>query len=124
MTNDEIPGLADDLGGQVNRAIEDFTAAIRKAARDGYIGDLYRTDYVVSGRGAFPIDMLRYTSSWPMDESDARAIEDSIEHADSTDPFTIRLSRNHRDPQPQLANDRWESKFRWRVMRVINTVRL
>jgi hypothetical protein len=36
----------------------------------------------------------------------------------------VTLSRYHRDPQPVLAEDRWLSKFRWRVVEVIETVTL
>ena len=35
---------------------------------------------------------------------------------------TVVLSKYHRDPEPSLAADRWESKFRWRVVRVVDTV--
>ena len=29
---------------------------------------------------------------------------------------------NHRDPDPQIAADRWEAKFRWKVVRIVETV--
>jgi hypothetical protein len=32
------------------------------------------------------------------------------------------LSKYHRDPEATLAADRWVSKFRWRVGRIIETV--
>lgn len=91
----------------------------RKAEQTGYLGTLYRTDFEVEGTGAFPIDMLRYTCAWPKGETDTRAIEDSF---DSSVRRTVVLSKYHRDPEPQLAADRWKSKFRWRVLRVIETV--
>lgn len=107
--------------------IEDIIKHLREAEKSGYLGTLYRTDFVVEGTGAFPIDMLRYTCSWPKGESDTQAIEDS--HDDEVraasprrGPRTITLSRYHRDPEPSLAADRWEAKFRWRVTRVIETV--
>lgn len=99
--------------------IEDITQHLREAEKSDYLGTLYRTDFEVEGRGAFPVDMLRYTSSWPKGESDARAIEDSF---DSSVRHTVCLSKYHRDPEANLAGDRWEAKFRWRVMRVIETV--
>jgi hypothetical protein len=90
---------------------------LKKAMEDDYLGELYRTDYSVTGRGAFPIDMLRYTESWPKDESDVYEIEHSIEDAMRyDDPFTIRLTKHHRDPEPRLAADRWSAKFRWLVL--------
>ena len=103
------------------KAIEDCIGALREAEQTGFLGTLYRTDFEVEGVGAFPIDMLRYTSAWPKGESDARAIEDSFE---GNGRRTITLSREHRDPQPKLAGDRWEAKFRWRIVRVIETVML
>jgi hypothetical protein len=71
--------------------------------------------------------MLRYTCSWPKGEVDAQAIEDSLDDtvaaaAPRRGPRTVMLCRYHRDPEPQLAGDRWQSKFRWRVVRVIETV--
>jgi hypothetical protein len=100
-------------------AIEDCVNALREAEDQDYLGTLYRTDYVVEGADAFPIDMLRYTSSWPKDEVDARLIEDSFE---SGSRRAITLTMKHRDPDPRLAGDRWEAKFRWRVVKVIETV--
>jgi hypothetical protein len=99
--------------------IQDIIEHLRKAEQTGYLGTLYRTDFEVEGSGAFPVDMLRYTCSWPKGESDARAIEDSF---DASVRRTIALSKYHRDPEPNLAADRWEAKFRWRVVRVIETV--
>ena len=101
--------------------IESITEHLREAEQTGYLGTLYRTDFEVEGHGAFPIDMLRYTSAWPKGESDARAIEDSF---DGGGRRTITLTREHRDPEPRLAGDRWEAKFRWRIVRVIETVTL
>jgi hypothetical protein len=106
-----------------DHVIEDIARHLREAEKSGYLGTLYRTDYVVEGSGAFPVDMLRYTSSWPKDEGDARAIEDSIEDSfDGGGRRTITLTMKHRDPAPNLAGDRWASKFRWRVVRVVDTV--
>lgn len=99
--------------------IQDIIEHLRKAEQTGYLGTLYRTDFEVEGVGDFPIDMLRYTSSWPKDEGDAYAIADSFDGAGRR---TIALSMKHRDPEPRLAADRWEAKFRWRVVRVIETV--
>ena len=99
--------------------IDAIVAHLRTAEETGYLGTLYRTDFEVEGAGAFPVDMLRYTCAWPKGEADTRAVEDSF---DSSARRTITLSRHHRDPEPHLAGDRWESKFRWRVVRVIETV--
>ncbi len=107
--------------------IDGIAAYLREAEKSGYLGTLYRTDFEVKGADALPIDMLRYTSAWPKGETDAQAIEDSLDSdvratSPRRGPRTITLSKYHRDPEPQLAADRWEAKFRWRVVRVIETV--
>lgn len=98
------------------QAIHDCIEKLSKEMDLDYLGVLYRTDYSVTGRGAFPVDMLRYTNSWPRDEADVHEIERSIELADAADPFTVRLTKYHRDQKPNLAEDRWASKFRWKVV--------
>lgn len=118
MTNQEIIQAFNQLGYEVKLQIQKVQDEIAKADRDGYLGDLYRTDYSVIGRGAFPVDMLRYACSWPADETSAGQIERSHESdVEASDPFSIRLTRYHRDPVPNLCDDRWESKFRWKVVR-------
>lgn len=85
-----------------------------------YVGDLYRTDYEVEGEGRFPLDMLRYACSWPAREQD----EPQLMGGYDADHRCVRLSTWHRDPEPRIAADRWERKFRWRVIRIIETVPL
>lgn len=97
---------------------------LRAAMEVEYVEPLHRTDFTVQGNGPFPVDMLRYTCSWPATEADARAIEESHEQADYTDPFTVRLSKYHRDPEPQLSDQRWRSKFRCTIVGVVETVEL
>jgi hypothetical protein len=101
-------------------AIGAITEHLRAAEKTGYLGTLYRTDFVVEGKGPFPIDMLRYTCAWPADETGAKAIEDLFDN--NTLHRTIVLSKYHRDPKPNLAADRWAAKFRWRVVRIVETV--
>jgi len=105
-------------------ALTSLREKLVKVSETGYLGDLYRTDYIVEGRGPFPIDMLRYTCSWPKGESDVRQIEDSLEHGGPSDAFSITLTKHHRDPAPNLSYERWKIKFRWNVLRTIETVRL
>jgi hypothetical protein len=126
MTNDDIREGLHKLVAEVTASVSTFESKLDKAARDGYVGDLYRTDYLVRGRGPFPIDMLRYTCSWPKDESSAAIIQRTIEAIteDSLDVHQVALSKYHRDPLPQLATDRWEAKFQWTVVRLVETVRL
>lgn len=82
--------------------IQDIIAHFRKAEQTGYLGTLYRTDFEVEGTDSFPIDMLRYTSSWPKGESDARAIEDSF---DGSARRTVTLTMTHRDLFPRRNRD-------------------
>ena len=107
--------------------IQDIIEHFRKVAQTGALGVLYRTDFEVEGSGGFPVDMLRYTCSWPKGESDTHSIADSLDDVIAAasprrGPRTITLSRYHRDLEPQLASDRWQSKFRWRIVRVIETM--
>jgi hypothetical protein len=102
-----------------SHVLDDFETRLRDAERGDYLGVLYRTDYEVSGRGMFPVDMLRYTCSWPADEASARAISESTNNKPT---YTVRLSKYHRDAVPELAESRWNSKFRWSVERQLETV--
>lgn len=124
MTNEDLKaavvGMVNEIApsmDNIRKAIADFAGVLDKAERDGYVGDLYRTRYTVTGRGAFPLDMLRYAVSWPNDEQDARTIEKSLEFGGGSDQFTVRLCKYHRDANPTLCEDRWESKFRWKLLR-------
>ena len=124
MTNEDLKEAIGTMCGKINdavdtvrQAVNEFDTVVEMAERDGYVGDLFRTRYTVTGRGAFPLDMLRYSTSWPNDEQDARIIEESIEHGGGNDQFTVRLCKYHRDRNPNLCEDRWESKFRWKVLR-------
>lgn len=127
MSNIDIYKLLEDKrqrwshSESADQAISDCIVAVRAAEERGYLGALYRTDFEVEGIGAFPVDMLRYTCSWPKGESDARSIEDSFEGSGRR---TITLTKYHRDPEPHLAADRWLSKFRWNVRGVVATVEI
>ena len=74
-------------------------------------------NYKVSGKGPFPIDMLRFDRAWPVHSDDANAIE-----------YTMRpglLTREERRNVParnihlcsvcRPINRRWES-FGWRIV--------
>lgn len=109
------------------QAIESCIEKLQRLEQTDYLGTLYRTDYEVEGVDEFPIDMLRYTCSWPAREEDYRAIEASMSDSAIPEKRTVRLTRSHRDPltagvdDPLLAGVRWFSKFRWRVVRVVDT---
>lgn len=73
---------------------------------------VYETEVTVEGRGAFPVDMMRYDTCYPATESDANAIRESF--ADPSGVTRVRLNRRSvSDREPQYA--RWES-FGWRVV--------
>lgn len=103
-------------GRSARAAIEEVIKQLEELIEIDYLGDLYRTDYEVEGMGPFPSDMLRYTQSWPAREEDSVVILGLRTRC-------VRLTKYHRDPEPVLSGDRWESKFRWRVVRVIETVK-
>jgi hypothetical protein len=96
----------------VNEIVDVIDAMARKT--DGYIGDLFRTDYAVEGAVQFPIDMLRYTCSWPKEELDAHRIARLQLHGSHT-THRIWLTKQHRDFNANLARDRWAS-FHWTVV--------
>ena len=60
-----------------------------------------RYEYIVTGRGAFPIDMLRYDMCWPCSSSDVAKME--AEH----EPRSIAM-RSYSAP----TIERWKS-FGW-----------
>lgn len=129
MTIDVVEFVLDQAAGwehveQVHDAIVGVATALKDAMEIDYVGTLYRTSFSVSGFGAFPVDMLRYERAWPATESDVAAIETSLELADADDPFTVRLTKYHRDPAPRLAEERWVSKFRWKVVGVVETIEM
>lgn len=68
--------------------------------------------YKVRGRGAFPVDMLRYDCAWPNDSRDL--INITIHHGeeDYNEQRVVSL-RSHREPTAA----RWTS-FGWTVTNV------
>ncbi len=67
-------------------------------------------EYFVTGRGAFPFDMLRYDHCWPADGDAAASIGVTFEDGDHfRKPRTIKLW-SHREP----TTARWSS-FGWAV---------
>ena len=62
-----------------------------------------RYEYVVTGRGDFPLDMLRYDRCWPMSSSDVARLE----HLTSREPRSV-LMMSYDKP----TIERWSS-FGW-----------
>lgn len=75
------------------------------------------TRYTVQGRGAFPIDMLRYDACYPATEQDAGLIEDLLRHPHiDRNPHEVTIE-THRTPRTHaviVTWGRWES-FGWTV---------
>lgn len=72
--------------------------------------------FAVSGRGVFPIDMLRYDACWPLRGEDVHQIELPSTELRNTQDRIIWLKTSGRvDPRPTKA--RWAS-FGWHVITI------
>lgn len=71
----------------------------------------YFYEYFVTGRGEFPVDMLRYDCCWPATGSDAALLDDQPVSIDkpSRENRSVRM-HSYREP----TIDRWSS-FGWSV---------
>jgi hypothetical protein len=114
-----IEKLRHDESLSAREALSALSTDLQKRFDDGYLGVQYRTDYVVEGEEDFPFDMLRYTQSWPTKEEEIRFVERPL---DGYPKRRVTLSKFHRDPKPNLAEDRWERKFGWKVVEILGTV--
>lgn len=87
--------------------------------------DPRRTTFVVTGRGRFPMDMLRYDQCWPKDSTDANLLNDPDPYASDDERYDFRrklrtvtlISAGYRTPTPE----RWDS-FGWKVVEVKHEV--
>jgi hypothetical protein len=68
--------------------------------------------FTVTGRGPFPIDMLRYDGAYPYSTQDARDIETSFDLSDGYRPWKVQLYTNQWNSP---TNARWDS-FNCRVL--------
>jgi hypothetical protein len=68
-------------------------------------------EFVVEGRGSFPVDMLRYDTCWPRTESDASIIDSSFQPRNRV-THVVAL-KGLREP----TEGRWES-FGYKVREV------
>lgn len=84
---------------------------------------MHRLEYTVSGRGRFPLDMLRYDASYPSRSESVAAIEHSLAEPHGSDVvYAIQLHRwtdqNKRDAvRLGITEGRWNS-FGWYVSNV------
>jgi|APSaa5957512622_1039677.scaffolds.fasta_scaffold63508_2 hypothetical protein len=82
---------------------------------------MYRTTFEVTGRGSFPLDMLRYDQCFPSDTGSANNMARSGEHdAPQHDLPVVILCHDHADPEWGPTFARWAS-FGWGVTRVLPT---
>lgn len=81
------------------------------ARKDEYKVERNSWSYQVTGRGRFPVDMLRYDGAFPHQSGDARKIEQSLDwHRPGTEVYTIRLRSHTQTP----TVERWRT-FGWTV---------
>lgn len=68
------------------------------------------TIFTVEGKGAFPVDMLRYDQCWPIDPESTLAIEHSLR------PETLSKEERRRVRRVTLATHGWNkpTRERWR----------
>ena len=71
---------------------------------------LYVTTFSVQGRGAFPVDMLRYDECYPASEREAG----KLEHHERGHR-TVTLRAKHETPYYSLTEERWAS-YGWTVL--------
>ena len=75
----------------------------------------------VTGRGHFPVDMLRYDACWPSDDHAVEVItfagDNSLDEPDQF--YTCDLTRVSTNPNDNPTSARWAS-FGWSVSRVRN----
>ena len=67
--------------------------------------------FIVTGKGPFPVDMLRYDMAWPIDGQSASAILTPEDRKERRTPRSLRLY-TARKGDPTFA--RWSS-FGWTV---------
>lgn len=72
---------------------------------------LFKT--TISGRGHFPIDMLRYDQCWPAEQQDVESIGLSVAHSGQDETHTIQVLSQY---PPTTA--RWMS-FSWKVEKTV-----
>lgn len=75
---------------------------------------MYQFRYRVTGRVAFPIDMLRYDQSFPASEIDSGKIDRALHH-DFKDGEEIELTTWTENRKWSPTERRWES-FLWKVI--------
>jgi len=82
---------------------------------------LYRHEFVVEGKMAFPIDMLRYDHCYPAREIDSTTIAEYVRTYGNIDKHEkVVLNQVTEGKKPYLTNDRWKS-FGWEITEFIDS---
>ena len=76
---------------------------------------MYITEFTVTGRGYFPLDMLRYDACFPKGSDDVAAIENMGPPA-PREVTLLRYSAYKADVERAVTIERWRS-FGWTVLR-------
>lgn len=113
LANAEAAG--DEESSRILRMISDAKrAGVYRAMESPMPKTHVRTAITVEGKGAFPIDMLRYDDCTPAREIDAGKISRSVDLVAWKDPVQVNLHRFSVDGKRATAA-RWES-FGWTVV--------
>lgn len=59
--------------------------------------------------GSFPLDMLRFDSCWPKQETDAAIIESSFRRGADNMSVRVLCRKEHKSPELAWTDGRWES---------------
>jgi hypothetical protein len=72
-------------------------------------------EFRVTGRGRFPLDMLRYDRAYPVHPDDVRIIEGASTDPDPVKVVVVTLRRWCESRRDQPTEGRWQS-FGWPVV--------
>ncbi len=86
----------------------------RARPRGGLRSRAYMTEFEVSGRGPFPIDMLRYDGCHPARPDDVLTMHDTFDHGDTLSERVVRLRHVGVTKGWIPDTGRWQS-FGWPV---------
>lgn len=78
---------------------------------------IYATSYVVRGNSGFPLDMLRYDSSYPVTEGDSLLVKKSLlgeRDGDAPVVYSVVVRHIGTDKAWRPTFERWQS-FGWTV---------
>jgi hypothetical protein len=69
---------------------------------------MYRHTATITGRGTFPVDMLRYDSAYPATETDAHDVERTFFDMSNT-PYRIKVAKRGTSKTDTFTAGRWQS---------------